>query len=78
MISGTVIKREYRFCPCCMEDHDVLTVEDDEATIYKDVEVTFRATYEYCSNTDEYWESGKMMNENWYAMREAYDKIMNK
>ena len=66
------IKREKRLCLICMEKHEVDTVEVMETDIFKDEEVSFTATYEYCSNADEYLETEEMIKENSLAMKDAY------
>lgn len=73
-----VIKREYTLCPCCMEEHDVLTVEVDECDHYKGIDINYKATYYYCDKDDVYYISSGMIDEVWDAMREAYDKVINK
>nr|WP_312580173.1 type II TA system antitoxin MqsA family protein [Sedimentibacter sp.] len=66
------IKSEKRLCLICMEEHEVDTVEVMETEIFKDEEVSFTATYEYCSNADEYLETEEMIKTNSLAMKDAY------
>ncbi len=66
------IKSEKRLCLICMEEHEVDTVEVMETEIFKDEEVSFTATYEYCSNANEYLESEEMIKSNSLAMKDAY------
>jgi putative zinc finger/helix-turn-helix YgiT family protein len=55
-----------------MEEHVVDIVEVIEHVIFKDIEVEFPAVYEYCSNTDEYFASGDMINKNGLAVKDTY------
>lgn len=57
-----------------MEVHDVDNVEVMETEIFKDVEVSFTAVYEYCSNGDEYLETEELVKTNSLAMKDAYRK----
>jgi putative zinc finger/helix-turn-helix YgiT family protein len=66
------IKSERRLCLICMEEHEVDTVEVTETEIFKNEDVSFTATYEYCSNTDEYLETEEMIKANSLAMKDAY------
>lgn len=70
------IKTEKRLCLICMEEHDVDIVEIIDNEIYKNEDVTFSATYEYCSNTDEFLENEEMIKKNSLAMKDAYRKKM--
>lgn len=66
------IKSEQKFCLSCMEEHSVDLVEVIEREAYKNVEFEFTASYEYCSNTDEYLESEDMIRANSLAVKDAY------
>ena len=66
------IKSEKRLCLICMEEHEVDTVEVMETEFFKDEEVSFTATYEYCSNADEYLETEEMIKANSLAMKDSY------
>lgn len=57
-----------------MEEHEVDTVEVIDNEIYKGEEVSFNATYEYCSHADEYLETEEMIKANSLAMKDAYRK----
>lgn len=74
-MADTIIKKEHTLCICCMEEHDVLTVEVDEYNLFKGIDVNYKATYYYCSNEDVYFENGDMMNANDIAMKNEYKKI---
>lgn len=68
------IKSENKLCLICMEEHKVDTVEVMENVIFKDEEVSFLATYEYCSSADEFLETEEMIKANSLAMKDAYRK----
>ncbi|MGM0379907.1 MAG: type II TA system antitoxin MqsA family protein [Bacillota bacterium] len=66
------IKSINEFCIMCMKEHEIDIVEKKEENVFKGEKVKFRVTYKYCSNTDQYSESEKMMNENSLRMKDAY------
>ncbi len=66
------IKSEKKLCLICMEEHTVDTVEVIGSEIYKNEEVLFTSTYEYCSNADEYLETEEMIKANGLAMKDAH------
>jgi len=68
------LKSEKKICSICMEEHSVDTVEVIDNEIFKGVEVTFPATYEYCAIADEYLETEEMIKANSLAMKDAYRK----
>lgn len=68
------IKSEKKLCLICMEEHEVDTVEMADNEIYKGEEISFIATYEYCSNADEYLETEEMIKANSLAMKDSYRK----
>jgi hypothetical protein len=57
-----------------MEEHEVDTVEVLDNEVFKNEEVSFTATYEYCSNADEYLETEDMIKTNSLSMKDAYRK----
>jgi putative zinc finger/helix-turn-helix YgiT family protein len=71
------IKSEEKLCLICMTEHEVDTVEVIETEIYKDEEISFVATYEYCSLADEYLEKEEMIKLNDLAMKDAYRRKMD-
>lgn len=73
----TIIKSEHILCTCCMEEHNVLTVEVLEKNIFKGEEVVYKAIYNYCENTEEYFESGDMIGINDIAMKNEYRRKFN-
>ncbi len=66
------IKSEKKLCLICMEEHEVQTVILMDTEEYKGEEVSFEATYEYCSHADEYLETEDMIKANSLAMKDAY------
>lgn len=71
------IKSELKFCIYCMEEHEVELVEIKDTEIFKDEEVNFKGTYQYCPIEDELLETEEMMRSNDLAMKDAYRKKMN-
>ena len=66
------LKSEKKLCLLCMEEHDVDIVEVVDDETFKGEEVSFRATYKYCSHADEFLESEEMIKMNSLAMKDAY------
>lgn len=69
-----IIKSEKKLCLICMEEHEVDTVKVTDKEMYKGEEVSFNATYEYCTNAEEYLETEEMVKANSLAMKDAYRK----
>jgi putative zinc finger/helix-turn-helix YgiT family protein len=69
-----ILKSERKLCLNCMEEHDVETVEIIEKDTFKEVEVEYPATYEFCPNTNEYLETEEMIRTNSLNMKDAYRK----
>lgn len=67
-----ILKREVKLCRSCMEEHEVDIVEVVEHESFKGVEVDFPASYEYCSNADEYLANEDMIRANSLAVKDAY------
>ena len=67
-----LLKKEMKKCASCMEDHEVEIVEVEESGTFKGEKVNFIAVYEYCSNTEEYFETEEMMRTNSLAQKDAY------
>jgi len=55
-----------------MKEHNIDIIETEEQVTFKDIKVNFNATYEYCSNTDEYMETEDMIRANSLAVKDAY------
>lgn len=71
-----ILKNEFKQCPSCMEEHEVQIVEVEEVGTFKGEKVAFIATYEYCPDSEEYWETEEMMRANSLAQKDAYRKAM--
>ena len=71
-----IIKREKKFCFCCMEEHEISIVKIRENNIFKGETVEYDATYEYCEKANETIASEKMMSSNDISMKNAYRKKM--
>lgn len=67
-----VISTTPKRCICCMKNHNIETVEVLEHSVFKGKTIEYIATYEYCSNTDEYWESDDTITTNNIALKNAY------
>jgi len=67
-----IINSEHRLCISCMKEHNIDIIETDEQVTFKDIRIKFNATYEYCSNTDEYLETEDMIRANSLAVKNAY------
>ena len=67
-----ILNKSKKMCPCCMEEHEVLVVLVQEKTVFKGVEVTYNATYEYCERCDEYNATEEMITANDIAIKNAY------
>ncbi len=74
LIGDDVIRKVNRLCNCCMKVHDVSLVRYKESIQYKGIPVEFFAICYYCENADEYYESEKMLSNNFKAMKKAYQK----
>lgn len=70
------LKIEKKLCMCCMEEHEVRTVRVREQNVFKGVEVSYDATYEYCEPADEYIATEEMLSANDMAMKNAYRQAM--
>ncbi|MBM4236252.1 MAG: DUF4065 domain-containing protein [Firmicutes bacterium] len=66
------VSSSVELCVSCMEKHKVDVVQIEEHETYKNKEVGFIATYEYCSNTKELFETENMIRANSLAMKDAY------
>ena len=67
-----IISRSKKLCVCCMEEHEVSTVRILDHSTFKGKKVNYLATYEYCENADEYWESDETISENDMSLKDAY------
>ncbi len=69
-----VINTEKRLCTCCMEEHEVKTVLVREHTTFKNIEVSYDATYFYCDVAEEFYADEQQMKENDVQLKDAYRK----
>ena len=67
-----IMNKEVRLCLSCMDAHEVQTVEIQEENEFKKTPVTFNAVYEYCSNTEEYYQNEDQIKSNDISFKDAY------
>lgn len=67
-----ILARINMLCPCCMEQHEVRTVEVQEQNIFKGVHVRYKARYFYCDQAEEYYTDEEMLRSNDISMKNAY------
>lgn len=67
-----ILKSERMICSCCMEEHEVKTVQIKEKATFKDRKVTYNAIYMYCDATDELYMDELQMRENDIRLKDAY------
>lgn len=70
-----VVKSELIKCPCCMETHEVKLVSQTENRLFKDRQITYEASYMYCENADELYMDEWQIQNNYFSMRDAYNKM---
>lgn len=69
-----VLEKNYRLCPCCMEEHEVETVTVKEQATFKDTAVEYDACYQYCDTADELFMDEEQMRVNDTRLKDAYRK----
>lgn len=69
-----IIKSEKRLCTCCMEEHEVKTVLVLEQATFKNVKVSYEASYLYCEAAEEFYMDEQQMQENDVRLKDAYRK----
>ena len=72
-----ILKTQNKICLSCMEEHEVLEIAVPEKNVFNGKVVHYIATYEYCSNADEYTQTEEMIRKNDVAFKDAYKKKMN-
>ena len=72
-----VISSMNKLCLCCMEEHEVKTVEVKEDNVFKGQKVDYIARYNFCDVADEYFCDEIMIEQNDLAMKDAY-RIKNR
>lgn len=74
-----ILKVEYRYCPICGKEHNVILKEKETTVEIKGVNVPYIETVYFCENADdeecEYC-NGKMWDENLDRARKAYKEII--
>ena len=73
-----IIKSEKRLCTCCMEEHEVKTVLIKEHFVFKNVNVSYEASYLYCDIAEELYMDEQLMQENDIRLKDAYRKADRK
>lgn len=69
-----IINSEKRLCACCMEEHEVKTVLVQEEATFKNVKVSYEASYLYCEAAEEFYMNEQQIQENNLRLKEAYRK----
>ena len=69
-----ILCRKEQLCSCCMEIHEVKTVQIKENTEFKGVPVVYDARYQYCDRAEELYMEEEQMQENDLAVKDAYRK----
>lgn len=69
-----IVNCEKRLCMCCMEEHEVKTVLIKEQATFKNVKVSYEASYFYCDIAEEFYMDEQQMQENDVRMKDAYRK----
>ena len=73
-----IIKREKRICSCCMEEHEVKTVIVMNYSTFKNRNVDYEATYQFCDLAGELYMNEQQMRDNDISLKDAYIKPANK
>ena len=69
-----VIKKENKFCYSCMKEHEVQTVEIKKESIFKEEDIEYIETSEYCDIYDELNQDEELIRLNDIAFKNAYKK----
>lgn len=69
-----IIRKEYKLCLCCMEEHEVSYIRVKERNVFKGQEIEYEAIYEYCDLADEVISSEEMATINDFSLKNAYRK----
>ena len=64
--------KHVKSCLMCDEEHDIELREYPASVIIHGVKVNYAERSYYCKNTDQYFASGKLVDENLARAREAY------
>lgn len=71
-----VVRTEKRLCPCCMEEHEVQTITENESNVFKGVPVEYMAEYFFCDQVEETYADEQQISLNDIAMKNAYREKM--
>jgi putative zinc finger/helix-turn-helix protein, YgiT family len=71
-----ILKSEKKICSCCMEEHEVKTVQIKEQGTFKDQKVNYDAIYMYCDLADELYMDERQIQENDTQLKDAYRKAV--
>ena len=69
-----VISSENKECMCCMEEHNVKTVQLEEHNVFKKVPIDYIVEGFYCDAADEVYFNEEQIQENDVRMKDAYRK----
>lgn len=73
-MDANVIKVEHKKCICCMETHDVKTIQFKDKTLYDGVLVEYEVESFYCELADEFYDDEQMVALNNRNLKDAYRK----
>ena len=76
MAEEYILRSDKRLCTCCMEEHEVKTVQIKEQTTFKDQKVSYDAIYMYCDLADELYMDEQQIIENDTRLKDAYRKLV--
>ena len=69
-----ILNSEYKLCTCCMEEHEVKTIQLCEKSTFKNTPVSYNAVYYYCDLADELYADEKQMQLNDISLKDSYRK----
>ena len=69
-----ILKSEKMTCSCCMEEHEVKTVQVKEHAIFKNRNVCYDAIYTYCDVADELYMDEQQLQDNDTRLKDSYRK----
>lgn len=75
MIIVDMIRKEFKTCLSCMEEHEVEIVYVPEESAFKGKKVAYQAIYEYCNHSEEFSADEELLKLNSLAMKDAYRKM---
>ena len=69
-----ILKTEHKLCLCCMEEHDVQTIEVIEKNLFKGIPVEYPAIYTYCDRADELYANEPQISANYISMKNRFSQ----